>query len=148
MIINKEREKGRSCGECTVCCTVMEVKEINKPFRTTCSHLCMTGCGIYETRPGECAIYECLWLQGWYGNEESRPDKLGILLNSVETGKGMVIVAWEVWEKAAEGRKASYLLEKLSKLQPLVLKTLGRGMQIIGRLGDLPAFLKRHGLDG
>jgi hypothetical protein len=54
------------CEDCTACCTVFEVKEIEKPFGHTCKHVGKTlfgaGCGIYAERPDACSRYVCLWL--------------------------------------------------------------------------------------
>lgn len=54
-----------SCGDCTLCCKVMAVEEIEKPADQWCVH-CLkghAGCGIYETRPQPCRDFECFWLQ-------------------------------------------------------------------------------------
>ncbi len=54
------------CQDCTGCCTVFEVKPINKPFGVPCPHLGATlfgpGCTIYPDRPDACKRYVCLWL--------------------------------------------------------------------------------------
>ena len=54
------------CEECTGCCLVFEVKEVNKAFGEPCKHLGKTlvgpGCMIYESRPDACRKYVCLWL--------------------------------------------------------------------------------------
>lgn len=54
------------CQECTGCCIVFEVKDVNKKFGETCKHLGKTlfgeGCQIYNERPDACRHYVCLWL--------------------------------------------------------------------------------------
>ena len=54
------------CQDCTGCCIVFEVKDINKAFGETCKHLGKTlfgiGCEIYPERPDACRKYVCLWL--------------------------------------------------------------------------------------
>lgn len=54
------------CQDCTGCCTVFEVKDVQKSFGEPCKHLGKTlfgtGCQIYETRPDACKRYVCLWL--------------------------------------------------------------------------------------
>ena len=54
------------CQDCTGCCIVFEVKDVNKAFGEPCKHLGNTafgqGCTIYETRPDACQRYVCLWL--------------------------------------------------------------------------------------
>jgi Fe-S-cluster containining protein len=79
---------GRSCGECTLCCTLLRVDELRKLGGTPCVHLRgpTGGCGIYATRPGICRVYRCLWLQGKL-EEGDRPDRLGAILDHAsETG--------------------------------------------------------------
>jgi hypothetical protein len=67
----------RECGECTACCTVTHVPELQKPIRVTCNH-CKAGCSIYEDRPASCRAYACAWLQGDL-KEDMRPDKIGVM---------------------------------------------------------------------
>lgn len=54
------------CQDCTGCCVVFEVKDVDKAFGEPCKHLGKTlfgtGCQIYETRPDACKRYVCLWL--------------------------------------------------------------------------------------
>jgi len=55
---------GRNCDKCSLCCKVLGIGELNKPLGTWCSH-CRPGkggCAIYQTRPSECATFNCLWL--------------------------------------------------------------------------------------
>jgi hypothetical protein len=84
----------RSCGECSLCCTVLRVDEIAKLGGTPCIHLLPSDdagdgcCGIHDTRPGICRGYRCLWLRGRLG-EQDRPDRLGAVLDLVPTGTGL-----------------------------------------------------------
>jgi len=78
-----------SCGECTACCSVFSIKELNKPDHTPCVHLSKDepGCGIYTTRPKECREFSCMWIQGLVckGKLAYRPDRLGIILTIMDT---------------------------------------------------------------
>jgi len=80
---------GRSCGECTLCCTLLRVDELRKLGGTPCVHLRRApdapGCGIHATRPGICRAYSCLWLSGGL-DEADRPDRLGAVLDLVSEG--------------------------------------------------------------
>src|SRR5262249_53138238 len=69
----------RSCGACTACCTVLNIKTLGKPSGCDCEHLTPGGCGIYPDRPEACREYHCLWRMGW-GRPEDRPDRSGVLL--------------------------------------------------------------------
>jgi len=69
------------CQDCTGCCTVFEVKSVNKAFGEPCCHLGSTlfgvGCTIYAERPQECKNYVCLWLDSQRRAEvEKMPEAL------------------------------------------------------------------------
>jgi hypothetical protein len=58
-----EQLSGRKCGECSLCCYVLSVPEIDKPAHSWCKH-CRPGqgCTIYATRPQRCRGFVCNWL--------------------------------------------------------------------------------------
>lgn len=82
MLLSKEIEEvsakiGRSCGDCTLCCTLLAVDALSKPARVPCQHECkpsppvrtptgervkIGGCGIYKDRPQACRDFTCAWL--------------------------------------------------------------------------------------
>ena len=55
---------GRSCGDCSMCCKIMRVDEVEKPQGVWCRHCApgRGGCAIHETRPSVCRDYFCGWL--------------------------------------------------------------------------------------
>jgi hypothetical protein len=65
------------CGDCTVCCTLSVVSELNKKAGEHCTH-CDKGCKIYGNHPQVCKDFECAYLQGGK-NINLRPDKCGIM---------------------------------------------------------------------
>lgn len=66
------------CGDCTVCCTLSVVLELNKKAGEHCFHCIDNGCEIYGKHPQVCKDFECAFLQGGT-NIELRPDKCGIM---------------------------------------------------------------------
>lgn len=83
----------RECGECSACCTALEVAPLSKARGVACVHLSSiagAGCGIYETRPDECRAFECLWKAGLLEVHE-RPDLTGVVVfrssASIEEGR-------------------------------------------------------------
>jgi hypothetical protein len=52
----------RKCNECTLCCRLLPVSEINKPANTRCPSQRHTGCSVYATRPMSCRVWSCIWL--------------------------------------------------------------------------------------
>ena len=75
--------EGRSCGECSVCCVVLNVdtKEFQKLPGVPCTHLCSSGCSIHATRYRVCHEYHCGWRQLNSLGEDWRPDKSGVLID-------------------------------------------------------------------
>lgn len=78
------------CQDCTGCCIVFAVKEVEKEFGEPCKHLGKTlfgqGCQIYAERPDACARYVCLWLDSQRRKdvekmpENMRPDITHVVL--------------------------------------------------------------------
>jgi hypothetical protein len=53
---------GRTCGSCMLCCTVMNVGELDKPSGVTCRHaVAGQGCTIRDQRPRACRRFFCGW---------------------------------------------------------------------------------------
>ena len=71
-------KQGRSCGDCTACCTVLEVPEIAKQKYTPCANVCAAGCAIHSMRPTSCRTWNCAWLSGLF-RQRDRPDKSGVI---------------------------------------------------------------------
>lgn len=97
-------EGERPCGTCKVCCSVMGVLELGKPYNVPCTHLNQSGCDIYPNHPHTCRVYTCLWKLG-DGPESFRPDKCGFMLSfEINEGKPFLEV-FEIWPKYAMGNK-------------------------------------------
>jgi len=85
----ERRAAARSCGTCSLCCTVLRVDELGKRAGEDCRHQCgEQGCGIYETRPPICRSYQCLWRQGGL-EEDERPDATGGIVDLESVGVGL-----------------------------------------------------------
>jgi hypothetical protein len=87
----------RSCGECTLCCTVMAIDkpDMQKQAGVACRH-CSGGCTIYETRPALCREYHCAWRQLPILDDGWRPDRSGVFAEveviDGETALSLVLV--------------------------------------------------------
>ena len=87
--VRESRAAARSCGTCSLCCTVLRVDEIGKRAGEDCMHQRgEKGCGIYETRPPICRGYQCLWRQGGLEDDE-RPDATGGIVDLETVGVGL-----------------------------------------------------------
>ncbi len=70
---------GKSCGDCTLCCSALEIDELAKPAGPKCPNCVGRGCAIYLTRPGVCREFECAWLTSRTLPPHLRPDRIGTL---------------------------------------------------------------------
>lgn len=92
----------RVCGECTACCSVLEIPNLAKPAGVSCHNLGDQGCRIYDQRPeSPCQTFRCAWLQGFL-DEDDRPDKSGGIVWQVNEGEETVTIISEL-----PGRKVS-----------------------------------------
>ena len=65
----------KDCGDCALCCKLIEVKPLKKPAGTWCQHCTKHSCGIWEERPDICKTYDCLWRTTPEMSEDLRPSK-------------------------------------------------------------------------
>lgn len=78
---------GRSCANCTMCCKVLTIPELEKPGDQWCKHcLVGKGCGIYASRPATCAGFFCLYLLDGVIGEHWKPAHSRMVLTSDEAG--------------------------------------------------------------
>ena len=82
-------QPARSCGACSLCCTVLRVDELKKLGGVDCQHQRKPGefdepksfgCAIHDRRPQICRSYHCLWIAGGLSAGD-RPDKLGAVVD-------------------------------------------------------------------
>jgi hypothetical protein len=58
----------RTCEGCSLCCKLVAVPDLDKPAGKWCQHCSPKdnlSCTIYESRPGNCQDFQCLWLAGY-----------------------------------------------------------------------------------
>lgn len=72
---------GRSCGPCTACCRILEIKALAKPAGRLCRHNNGSACTIYSERPDACARWHCLWRKIDALPDELRPDRAGVVFS-------------------------------------------------------------------
>jgi hypothetical protein len=97
------RVPGRECGDCSLCCKLLVVAELDKPQNIWCRHLKMgTGCGIYATRPESCREFYCRWMEDATLGPEWKPSKSKMMLAHLAEHQLSVHVdpgATGVWRK-------------------------------------------------
>jgi len=118
-LLANEAAAGRSCGDCHVCCILLEIAALAKPPRESCVHLAGGQCSRYETRPDACRAFHCLWLRGALQSNDTRlrPENLGVLLDAYVSlpSHKLRIVAVEVWADALEHADARAILAALAE---------------------------------
>ena len=68
--------QNRECGDCSMCCKLMEITELEKPAGRWCQHVVKKkGCRIYDDRPASCAAFMCGYLVWPLAEEYWRPSK-------------------------------------------------------------------------
>lgn len=103
------------CGTCTLCCKIMHVPELEKPYGEWCGYCERRGrgCTVYETRPQSCRDFDCVWLQsqGKPGSAmppELRPDRSHVVLATGTDGRTLIahvdVHYPNAWEHGAIGR--------------------------------------------
>ena len=106
-----------ACGDCTACCQVFAVPELDKGPYAPCRHL-GSGCTIHPDRPRVCRDFVCAYAQGLLGDAASRrPDQSGLLFQLLPSHRLQV---WEVRRGAFDDT------ERLTYLVGKVLGGLGR----------------------
>lgn len=102
-----------SCDGCTACCKVLKIRELDKPGNTWCRHCNIgVGCGIYDTRPESCRVYECVWLQSQRGGKplplELRPDSSRVVIGVTNGGDDLVLYVGpdrpDAWKRGGIGK--------------------------------------------
>lgn len=135
---------GRSCGDCTACCTIYRVPELQKKAWVRCEHQEQNGCGIYDRRPKMCRAFECYYLQDPKNffdpktrkkvrfSREYRPDRLGIVFSSQWLFKHRTIAAHELFPGASKRPRAHRLISILSEFCIVTLQNDQGLLRIVG----------------
>lgn len=72
---------GRECGECSMCCKLMAIDELEKPMSVWCKHVVKRrGCAIYEDRPLSCAGFHCGYLVWPIAEDHWLPSKCKMVI--------------------------------------------------------------------
>ena len=124
----------RECGQCNACCIVFDIDEMQKKAGDRCERLCPTGCSRYDDRPSECRAYRCAWLNG-VGDDDMRPDLLGVVIDARSAGKHRIASAMEVWAGASKEPRARAAIDAIASGGAAVLVQSPRAgrLEVVGR---------------
>jgi hypothetical protein len=121
--------KGRACGACSLCCTLLRVDALGKLGGTPCVHQRPGrpegACAIHAERPRICRAYRCLWLEG--GLEEAdRPDRLGAVLSLAARGETPTLHVHEARPGAVdESPRLQEIVERFREALPVRVCDVG-----------------------
>jgi len=83
------------CGECTMCCKLLAINELEKPEGQWCPNCAIgSNCRIYETRPQSCRDFSCIWLESQSQRSPLpaalRPDRCKMVLSFAENRRDVL----------------------------------------------------------
>lgn len=95
----------RSCGSCSACCHSVPVADLGLRAFQRCRNLrsppdAALGCSVYPMRPNACRIWSCQWLVESEISENLRPDRCGVVIDTVPdflTINGRDIKSVQMW---------------------------------------------------
>jgi hypothetical protein len=119
--------RGRSCGDCSLCCKLIRVEAFAKPPGTWCTHCAPGGggCRIYDRRPTECRKFYCAWLVSPSLGEHWRPNKCKMVLR-VESDGTLIAVHVDPSDPTAWRREPYF-----QKLRQFAIDGQKTGQQVI-----------------
>jgi hypothetical protein len=130
----KETVAAHGCGSCTLCCKLMAVQDLPepKPRDQWCPHCIQgKGCGIYESRPASCRVFDCVWLQKPRLPDSLRPDRCKVVLSTVEKDRTLVA-------NVDPGFPDAWRRPEMARLLALNMR---RGVKIMVRVADRTQYL-------
>jgi hypothetical protein len=76
-------DSARQCGDCSLCCKVLAIAELEKPKDAWCPNFAPgLGCRIYADRPPSCRDFACQWLTDPSMGPEWKPSVSKLVLDS------------------------------------------------------------------
>ena len=84
--------EGRTCGDCTLCCKLMKIVELDKKEGLWCGH-CRpgVGCAAYATRPSECRSFTCGWLTNPDLDDAWKPNRARMVVTLEDEGRMVAV---------------------------------------------------------
>ena len=118
----------RLCGECSVCCYIGAVPELEKGPHTECKYVKTDKCGscsIFKSKdlPQTCRNFMCSWRRG-FGSETDRPDQNNVMFSINKIENQVYAVAIELSENAINitGKDMAIQIASAQKLPIIVVK--------------------------
>jgi hypothetical protein len=117
----------RQCGDCSLCCKVLRIPELDKPKDHWCPNFAAgAGCSIYPDRPPSCRDFVCRWLVDPSMGPEWKPSLCKLVL---DTKPGFLIVHADPSVSKPWRQEPYYSVLKRLAAQGLPLNTLVMAME-------------------
>lgn len=119
---------GRTCGECTMCCKLPAIPELNKKGGEWCTH-CSTRkrCDSYDTRPDSCRRFYCHFMLSDVLDEAWRPSNARFMIMSkITNGQKIAMIVVDPPRPDAWRREPYYSTFKLWAEKVRVVVNIGR----------------------
>jgi hypothetical protein len=141
----------RSCGNCDVCCNILEVRELNKKSYKNCDYRAEGGgCGIYNDRPSICRTWNCAYILGLMPNQEAlRPNNLGLMFYPVSAKNNDLgidmLMGQEVWLDAIYSSDCQKVIDWLKpKMMTMIRHYNSEKFTYFGPQDKVKEFEEKH----
>lgn len=114
----------RQCGPCKLCCKTLAVVPLGKPTGEWCPLVCATGCSVYDERISNCRDFQCLWLLGYF-RDEDRPDMTDVVMYEEHITDEPNLVAVSEAHPGAAGRNP--------RVKEMIREVLESGTSVVVR---------------
>ena len=126
----------KECGECSLCCKLLDVPTLGKPKNVWCKYA-NKGCSVHAERPQVCRSFNCLWKESPVLGDDLRPDLCGIVFDVYPDEHTVVAVAEPDAEWAE--RKTKKLIDQMLSDGFTVWVVVGEERNLLLPAGQLEA---------
>ncbi len=131
----------KECGDCTLCCKLLQVSELEKPQGRLCVHVDGSkGCAIYSERPQSCRSFHCLWLMDPHLDEAWKPNNCKMVLVA-ESDRHVVV---QVDDGASQSWRREPYFSALRKMSAKAVEA--GGMVTVMENGEATVILPERGV--
>jgi len=130
----------RDCGQCTLCCKIMEITELAKPSGQWCPNCRVgAGCVIYGQHPPSCKAFRCGYLADAV-SEEWRPNRSHLIV-TFKNGPDYPCIHVDpgypdAWRKQPFYSQIRQMAVDLEKKKGMVLVSVNRNITVVFPVGE------------
>jgi len=136
----------RECGDCGLCCKLLEIPEFDAPKGKWCPKYDKNkGCTIYGNHPTQCKKFKCLWLLG-VDSEKNRPDKSKVVMKFVRPKDNILQLQIYVDQGSPDAWKTEFmqqLIEHQTEKDGRTIVIYGKQRRAIGKRHILKGYIDK-----